>query len=228
MAEVRLSIVVPTLDEAGTIGTLLSDLAPWRDAGAEIILADGGSEDDTRARAAGRVDRIVDAPRGRAAQMNAGAAAARGDCLWFLHADTRVPEAARTALGQALRDGARWGRFDVRLSGRRWPFRVIERLMNWRSCLTRIATGDQGLFVQRALFESVGGFPGLPLMEDIALSKRLKRVAPMRCIRRPALVTSSRRWEEKGIWRTVLLMWRLRLAYALGDEPATIAARYDT
>ena len=221
----RLSIIVPALNEADTIGGLLADLAPFRTAGAEVILVDGGSIDGTPERAAADVDRVLPAQKGRAAQMNAGARVAVGDLLWFLHADTRVPADAAAALQDAWAGGARWGRFDVRLSGRHFLLRLVERGMNIRSRLTGIATGDQGIFVTRAAFEQVGGFPPLVLMEDIALSRALRRLARPACLRVP-LITSSRRWEEGGVLRTVLLMWRLRLAYAFGADPARLARRY--
>lgn len=260
----KLSIIIPTLNEAETIGDLLTDLAPLRAEGAELILVDAGSRDATLARAAGGVDQILHAPRGRAAQMNAGARAATGELFWFLHADTRVPDGAIEALqraaaqvGSALekadcdspaqlrraavpvarkrqpagpRDARAWagfwGRFDVQLSGRHPLLRLVERGMNVRSRLTGIATGDQGPFVSRAAFERVGGFPSLALMEDIALSAALRRLAPPVCLR-ARLLASSRRWETRGIMRTIVLMWRLRLAYALGADPAQLAARYE-
>ncbi len=235
-----LSIIIPTLNEGETIGALLADLAPLRAAGAELILVDGGSRDATLARAGGAVDQILHASRGRAAQMNAGAQAAAGDLLWFLHADTRVPAEAISALreawahavGQSLGDQNRsrregfWGRFDIRLSGRHPLLRLVERGMNARSRLTGIATGDQGLFVSRAAFERVGGFPPLALMEDIALSATLRRLARPVCLS-AQLLASSRRWEQGGVLRTILLMWRLRLAYALGADPVQLAGRYE-
>jgi len=221
----RLSIIVPALNEADTIGGLLADLAPFRTAGAEVILVDGGSSDGTPERAAAHVDRVLPTEKGRAAQMNAGARVAVGDLLWFLHADTRVPADAAAALQDAWAGGARWGRFDVRLSGRHFLLRLVERGMNIRSRLTGIATGDQGIFVTRAAFEQAGGFPPLVLMEDIALSTALRRLARPACLR-VRLITSSRRWEEGGVLRTVLLMWRLRLAYALGADPTRLARRY--
>lgn len=230
----KLSIIIPTLNEAETIGALLGDLSPLRAEGAELILVDCGSRDATLARAVGGVDQILDAPRGRAAQMNAGAQAATGDLFWFLHADTRVPEDAIAALqraaakaGSALDEAwaGFWGRFDVQLSGRHPLLRLVERGMNARSRLTGIATGDQGLFVSRAAFERVGGFPPLALMEDLALSAALRRLARPVCLR-ARLRASSRRWEQGGVLRTILLMWRLRLAYTLGADPDRLAARY--
>lgn len=222
----RLSIVIPALNEAQRIGDLLADLAPLRAAGGEVLLVDGGSSDQTPALAASAVDRVLAAPRGRAAQMNAGARAARGEILWFLHADTRVPAGAAEALIAACEGGALWGRFDVRLSGRHPLLRVVERGMNWRSRLTGIATGDQGIFVRQDVFKRIGGFADLPLMEDIELSGRLRRQGRPACLR-PALVTSSRRWEDRGVVRTILLMWRLRLAYALGADAGHLARRYE-
>jgi rSAM/selenodomain-associated transferase 2 len=221
-----LSIIIPTLDEEAAIGDLLHDLAPFRAQGQQVVLADGGSRDRTLEIAAGMVDGIVYSARGRAAQMNAGARAAVGDILWFVHADTRLPAGAGERLLQAYADGSRWGRFDVRLSGSQPLLRVIETAMNLRSRVTSIATGDQGIFVARDLFDAVDGFPQIPLMEDVALSSMLRRNGRPACIRRPALQTSSRRWEENGVLRTLWLMWRLRLAYALGAAPRDLAERY--
>jgi rSAM/selenodomain-associated transferase 2 len=221
-----ISVIVPALNESARIGRTLGDLAPLRALGHELILVDGGSRDGTGDLAAPLVDRVIDAPRGRALQMDAGARQACGDWLWFLHADTRVPPEALEALVSACRAPTIWGRFDVRLSGTAQALRVIERMMNLRSRLTGIATGDQGIFVSRAAYAAVGGFPPIPLMEDIALSRLLLRLQRPLCLG-TRLVTSSRRWEERGIARTVLLMWRLRLAYSLGADPARLADRYD-
>ncbi|MGD2075340.1 MAG: TIGR04283 family arsenosugar biosynthesis glycosyltransferase [Gammaproteobacteria bacterium] len=221
----RLSVVIPTLEEAAHIGDTLESMQDLRARGHELIVVDGGSRDDTLDRAAPRVDRCLSAPAGRAQQMNAGAAAARGDILWFLHADTRAaPDADRIILA-ACGTRESWGRFDVRLSGRQPLLRLVEGLMNLRSRLTGIATGDQGIFVTRRLFEAVGGFPDLPLMEDIELSKRLRRRRRPVCLRQPVL-TSSRRWESRGILRTIALMWYLRSAYFLGVPAERLALRY--
>lgn len=225
MSNPKISIIVPALNEAQSITHILGDLAAARAAGHELILVDGGSSDATPDLGSSLADRLVVAPRGRATQMNAGAAQATGDLLWFLHADTRVPPGAADRLLAALAEGKTWGRFDVRLSGGAALLRVVERMMNLRSCLTGIATGDQGIFVVRRIFEALGGFPDIPLMEDIALSKALRRLSRPACLN-PPLVTSSRRWERDGILRTVLLMWRLRMAYALGADPGDLAGRY--
>ncbi|MBM3356651.1 MAG: glycosyltransferase [Betaproteobacteria bacterium] len=222
-----LSIIIPCLNEAPGITEALRALGPLRARGAEVIVVDGGSEDGTVARAAPLADRMVTAPRGRASQMNAGAAEARGDILLFLHADSALPADADRLIAEGLRrTGRRWGRFDVTISGRHPLFRVIETMMNLRSRLTGIATGDQGMFVTRPLFAEARGFPDIALMEDIALSSRLKRSGPPLCLRQ-RITTSARRWEKRGIFRTILLMWRLRLAYWLGADPAKLALRYD-
>ena len=221
----QLSIVVPCLDEADGIVEALHALAPLRRAGHEVIVVDAGN-DGTDRLARPLADRVLRSPRGRALQMNRGAACAAGDILVFLHADTRLPDAADRLLTERMgRSGRRWGRFDVRLTGRQPLLRVIERLMNWRSRLTRIATGDQAIFVERTLFAAVGGFPEIALMEDVALSVRLREAGPPLCLRERVL-TSSRRWERHGTLRTVLFMWWLRLRYFCGASPARLARDY--
>ncbi|VAX12527.1 Glycosyl transferase, family 2 [hydrothermal vent metagenome] len=221
----RLSIIIPVLNEAAEIAHCLSLLQAYRNAGHELILADGGSIDAVLRLAQGRVDKIIHAERGRARQMNAAAEQARGDVLLFLHADTRLPENADRLIREALETGRIWGRFDVRLSGQAWSLRVIETLMNWRSCLSGIATGDQAMFVLREAFVQLGGFADIPLMEDIELSRRLKKISAPCCLR-TRVITSSRRWETQGILRTVLLMWGLRLAWFLGVSAARLQKIY--
>jgi rSAM/selenodomain-associated transferase 2 len=223
---VSLSIIIPALNEAGNIPALLDSLQPLRRRGAEIIIVDGGSTDGTADLARDRTDRVIASSTGRARQMNAGARAARGEILCFLHADSRLPEGADGLMIDGLARSRRsWGRFDVHIEGRHPLLRVIARMMNWRSRLTGIATGDQGLFITRSLFEAAGRFPEIALMEDIALSRRLKRYGPPLCIAHK-LTTSGRRWERHGVWRTMLLMWRLRLAYWLGADPDKLALQY--
>jgi len=189
-------------------------------------VVDGGSHDATIQRARLRADHVLKAPRGRALQMNAGAEAAHGDVLLFLHADTRLPDAAdHLVLDGLARSGRVWGRFDVTIAGGSPLLAVITWFMNLRSRLTGIATGDQAIFVQREVFRSVGGFPAIALMEDVAFSKRLKRVGRPLTLPQRA-VTSARRWETHGVLSTILLMWRLRLAYFFGADPDTLAKRY--
>jgi rSAM/selenodomain-associated transferase 2 len=222
-----LSIIVPCLNEREGIGDALAALAPLRARGAEVIVVDGGSSDGTAERAAPHADCVLSAARGRASQMNAGTARARGEILLFLHADTRLPDAADALIVDGLKRSRRgWGRFDVAISGSNPLLRVVARLMNVRSRLTGIATGDQAIFVTRSLFTAAGGYPDIALMEDIALSKRLKRFGPPLCLRH-RLIASGRRWEKHGVVRTILLMWRLRLAYWLGADPRKLAVRYD-
>jgi rSAM/selenodomain-associated transferase 2 len=220
----RLTIVVPVLDEAMIVAGALRALAPLRARGAELIVADGGSSDGTRRLARPLADRVIAAARGRGATMNAGAAIAAGDALLFLHADTALPDDADDLIAGALARRA-WGRFDLRIAGRHRLLAVVARMINWRSRLTGIATGDQAIFVTRAAFLAVGGCPDLPLMEDIAISRRLKRLCRPLCIATP-VITSGRRWEHHGVLRTILLMWRLRLAYYFGIEPSRLALRY--
>jgi rSAM/selenodomain-associated transferase 2 len=222
----RLSIIVPVLDEAEGIGRALHALAPFRERGAEVIVADGGSSDRTAELARPLADKTITAPRGRAAQMNAGAAAAEGDVLLFLHADTALPPEADVMILESLRDPSwTWGRFDVRIDGQSVLLPLVAFMMNWRSLATGISTGDQAIFVTREAFAAAGGFPDVPLMEDIALSKRLKRIGRPLCLA-VKVTTSGRRWDRQGAIRTILLMWRLRLAYFFGAEPAALARRY--
>lgn len=223
-----LAIVMPVLNEAAGIEAALRALAPLRARGARVVVADGGSTDDTLVQAR-RFDsvEVIQAPRGRAAQMNAGAQAATGDgVLLFLHADTTLPPEADRLIAQALA-GRRhvWGRFDVRIAGRPWMLRVVAVFMNARSRWSGIATGDQALFMTRAAFDAVGGFPEQPLMEDIEMSRRLKALSPPACLR-ARVTTSGRRWENRGVWRTIALMWRLRWAYWRGASPQALARRY--
>lgn len=224
MSDAFLSIIIPALDEANGIAETLQHLQVLRRRGHEIILVDGGSRDATATLARPWVDQVIHSARGRAVQMNTGARVTRGNVLLFLHADTQLPPDADRLILSAL--GKRqWGRFDVRLSGTRPLLRIIEGMMNGRSRLTGIATGDQAIFVRRDSFQAVGGFPAIPLMEDIALSHALKKLGRPQCLR-ARVITSSRRWEQRGLVRTILLMWRLRLAYWLGADPARLAKRY--
>ncbi|MBL8325338.1 MAG: TIGR04283 family arsenosugar biosynthesis glycosyltransferase [Rubrivivax sp.] len=221
-----MSVVVPVLNEALGVRQCLQALAPLRAAGAEIIVVDGGSHDGTAALCERRADRVLQGPRGRARQMNAGAARARGDVLLFLHADTRLPDAALTQVVDALGPGGRaWGRFDVQIEGRSRWLPVVAALMNLRSRLTGIATGDQAIFMHRSAFAAVGGFPEQPLMEDVEMSRRLKRIGAPACLR-ARVVTSGRRWDQRGALATIVLMWRLRLLYWLGASPERLARAY--
>lgn len=220
-----LSVIIPARNEATALPLLLADLAPLRAAGAELIVVDGGSSDATCALAAAQADKVLETSAGRALQMNAGAAVAHAEYLWFVHADTRVSAASIRHLLATLAERPIWGRFDVRLSGSGLALRLIGTMINLRSRLTGVATGDQAIFVAREAFEALGGYADIPLMEDIELSGRLKKRARPCCLR-PPLSTSSRRWEHDGIWRTVLFMWRLRLAYYRGVSPDQLARQY--
>jgi len=217
---------MPVLDEAAVLGTALASLSPLAAAGAEVIVVDGGSRDSSLRIAEEHGCRVVSAPRGRAAQMNAGAQAARSDAFVFLHADTKLPGNALDAVRAGLA-GHSWGRFDVTIQGAGPLLALVAAMMNLRSRLTGIATGDQAMFVRRDAFERAGGFPAIPLMEDVALSGALKRLGPPACLV-DRVVTSGRRWERHGTLRTILLMWRLRAAYAMGADPRALARAYDT
>jgi rSAM/selenodomain-associated transferase 2 len=222
----NLSVVVPVLNEAPELPRLLAQLSRLARQDLQIIVADGDSEDGT----AGIIERagfvVIRAARGRARQMNAGAALATGDVLLFLHADTQLPDDAPECIVPVLARGNHvWGRFDVRISGRPYMLRVISHLMNLRSRVTGIATGDQAMFITRHAFDEVGGFPDQPLMEDIEISKRLLALSRPACIAR-CVAPSGRRWETNGVWRTILLMWRLRWAYWRGVPVQQLADAY--
>jgi len=217
----RLAVIVPTLNEGGRIRGALELLAPLRTHGHQVIVVDGGSNDATVELAAPLCDLVLKTPAGRALQMNAGARAADADVLVFLHADTRLPPRAEALIADALQTHA-WGRFDVQIDGRHPLLRVIAGAMNFRSRLTGIATGDQAIFVRRDAFPA---FPEIALMEDIAFSRAMKRVGRPACLRQ-RVSTSGRRWESRGVVRTIFLMWRLRLLYALGVAPQRLARQY--
>ena len=221
-----LSIVIPVLNEEARVALALRALAPLRARGHEIIVCDGGSTDGTVLRCAGLADAVLSTPRGRARQMNAGAAVARGEVLLFLHVDTTLPADAPAAIAQALAQGAGWGRFDVRIQGRAALLPVVAAFMNRRSRWSGIATGDQALFMRRELFDAVGGFPDQPLMEDIEISHRLLRQGHAPACLRQRVTTSGRRWDEHGTWRTIVLMWRLRWRYWRGTPAESLARLY--
>jgi rSAM/selenodomain-associated transferase 2 len=223
----KISIIIPVKNEAENIGRLLCELQTYRDKGHQVIVVDGGSTDNTVMIAKPLSDTLVQTLPGRSHQMNAGATLAQGEVLWFVHADSVLPKRADEHIINAVTTGTHtWGRFDVSLSGHQRLLRVVETMMNIRSRLTGIATGDQGIFINRKLFETAGGFPDQRLMEDVALSKILKRYQAPFCLNQK-LETSSRRWEKNGIMRTIFLMWRLRLAYYIGVPADKLALYYD-
>jgi len=218
-------IVVPVLNESASLNDQLSRLRVLREQGAEVLLVDGGSVDSTRDIIRAEGFSLLESERGRAIQMNAGARAMQSDILIFLHADTRLPPDSLLKVEQHLSQGRQWGRFDVRIVGSSSWFAVIAFFMNIRSRLTGIATGDQTFFMTREAFDAVGGFPIQPLMEDIEMSKRLKRLSAPVCLH-DRVETSGRRWEQHGVWTTILLMWRLRWAYWRGTPANTLARLY--
>lgn len=224
-ASVTFSIVIPVLNESEGIVLLLEALQPFRAQGAEVVVVDGGSSDGTPGLAEPLADRVLAAPCGRGSQMNAGAANARGNVLLFLHADTRLPPSALERIEHTVRKGALWGRFDVRIEGSSRGLRLVAFMMNWRSRLSGIATGDQAIFVTREAFLRVGGFADIPLMEDVVFSGRLRAIARPACLAAKVL-TSGRRWEKHGLLRTILMMWRLRLRFYFGASPEDLAREY--
>ena len=226
-----MSIIIPVRNEASIIGPALVALQTLRSEGVQVIVVDGHSTDGTVSRCTGLCDVLLHSEPSRARQMNRGATQALGTVLLFLHADTQLPPNVLSVVLPALAlraDGAvraRWGRFDVNIDGKPALLRVVAALMNWRSRATGIATGDQALFIRRDEFIAVGGYPNQPLMEDVEISKRLRaRSAPVSLLER--VTTSGRRWEQRGVWRTVFLMWRLRFYYWLGASPTKLAQMY--
>ena len=227
-SSMKISIVVPVFNESLVLPRLMGDLAALEeDANPdfELVFADGGSTDGTVALIEKAGLRVVSSPKGRAWQMNAGAAQTAGDVLLFLHADTQLAANALAAITSSLVGDICWGRFDVRIAGKPWMLGVVSRLMNWRSRLTGIATGDQAMFMTRTAFQKIGGFPEQALMEDIEASRRLRQLSRPACISSP-VVTSGRRWENRGVWTTIFLMWRLRWAYWRGQNPQLLAELY--
>jgi rSAM/selenodomain-associated transferase 2 len=218
------SIIIPTLNEEKTIESCLSALQPLR-SNCEIIIVDGGSTDNTIVIAISLADKVVSSDKGRARQMNNGARYASGNVLIFLHADTSLPENALQLIQQKLNSSRKWGRFDIQLSGNHFMLKVIAQMMNWRSRLTGIATGDQVIFVTRLAFEKAGQYPEINLMEDIAICKTLKKISPPICLK-AKVISSGRRWERYGIYKTILLMWNIRLRYFFGADPQTLAFLY--
>jgi rSAM/selenodomain-associated transferase 2 len=218
------SIIIPALNEDQAIVNCLTALQPFRK-DCEIIVVDGGSADNTVKLSKLLADKVISSEQGRAIQMNVGSESAQGNILIFLHADTFLPDDALSQITQAIGDNRQWGRFDVNLRGSHPMLKVVAFFMNWRSRLTRIATGDQVIFVTKPLFESVGQYPVLPLMEDIALCTKLKKISLPACLK-TKVISSGRRWERFGMFKTILLMWSLRLRYFFGADPQRLAVLY--
>lgn len=221
----NVSIIIPVLNEGSNLTKTLNSLQPYRQGGHEVIVVDGGSTDNSLALAGDVADQVIESAPGRAVQMNCGASVANGEVYLFLHADTVLPDKALDLITSVPQSGFYWGHFDIRLSSNRKIFRLIELMVNLRSRLTSIATGDQAMFIDAGLFKYIGGFPQIALMEDIAISRLLKNHAKPLCLK-STVITSSRRWETKGVIATVLLMWKLRLYYFLGVSPQKLSQLY--
>ena len=224
----KIAIVVPVFNEALVLPRLIGELTALRKAANpdfELVFVDGGSTDNTVALIENAGLHVIDSPKGRAWQMNTGAIETTADILLFLHADTQLPANALTAIAYSLVGDICWGRFDVRIAGKAWMLAVVSSMMNWRSRMTGIATGDQAMFMTRAAFKTIGGLPEQVLMEDIEASKRLCQLSRPACIATP-VITSGRRWENRGVWKTIFLMWRLRWAYWRGQSPQKLAELY--
>ena len=224
----QLSVIVICLNEGAAITRTLAPMDAWRARGVEVIVVDGTSEDDTVEQAYQHANRVLVVSAGRARQLNAGAAVAKGQNLLFLHADTIAPNDADQIICSSIRQADNpmtWGRFNVRIEGQSQWLAVIAFMMNWRSRITGIATGDQGIFMTRAAFDAVGGFADQPLMEDIEISQRLRRLSRPICLSQK-VTTSGRRWETRGVWRTIMLMWSLRWRYWRGESAASLAKDY--
>ena len=224
----KIVIVVPVFNEALVLPRLIHDLTTLNEIANpsfELVFVDGGSTDNTMALIVDAGLRVIKSAKGRAWQMNAGAAQTTGDLLLFLHADTQLPENALAAISSNMLGNTCWGRFDVRITGKSWMLGVVSRMMNWRSRLTGIATGDQAMFMTRGAFQKIGGFPEQALMEDVEASRRLRQLSRPACIASP-VITSGRRWETRGVLTTIVLMWRLRWAYWRGQDPQQLAKLY--
>ena len=220
----KISIIVPVLNEAKNLPRIFQQLQLFRELNHEVIVVDGGSVDNSLALSYKGADVVLSSVPGRAVQMNNGAAVASGDVFLFLHADTVLPRDAAVLI-TSIKNDSFWGFFSVRLSGHKAVFRLIEWLINHRSGFSSIATGDQAIFIERNFFNNIGGFPEIMLMEDIAVSRLLKNITvPVRLASK--VITSSRRWEQNGVVATVLLMWKLRLLYFFGVSPEKLCRMY--
>ncbi len=235
-ANATVSIIIPIFNEAANLPQLFENITGLDPAPQQVLIIDGGSTDNSTVIAQNIINtlivnnpsaiywHVIESNAGRAVQMNAGAKIANSEILLFLHADTQLPNHAITEITSAVM-GAKWGRFDVGLDSAEWMLKVVGQMMNWRSRLSGIATGDQAIFVKREIFEKLGGYPVQSLMEDIEISKRLKAIGKPACLR-SKVTTSARRWQQYGTWRTILLMWRLRFDYWRGVSADNIKQRY--
>ena len=235
------SIIIPVLNEAGNLAHLFTNINKLNPKPQQVILVDGGSTDDSidiirifinelMPDNNRKIDwQMTESKSGRALQMNTGAALATAEILLFLHADTQLPIDAIESISEATKR-AEWGRFDVQIDSRQLMLKLVSQMINWRSKLSGIATGDQAIFISQSLFEQIGGYPNQALMEDVELcnqlkSTQLKDIAKPACLKNK-VITSARRWQQHGTWRTILLMWHLRFDYWRGVSADNIKQRY--
>lgn len=221
---VKLSIIIPVLNEGDALTPFLKALILLKSQGVELIGVDGGSTDNSFELLSTYCDTSIQSSAGRSTQMNAGALKAKGHTLLFLHADTYLPSTALTDIEHALSQN-NWGRFNVQFEPNNLLLRITAYLMHHRSKFTHVCTGDQALFFKKKFFNQLNGFADIPLMEDVDISKRARKLSPLYALT-SKVTTSSRRWQKHGTLKTILLMWWLRWLYFIGVEPCTLHKKY--
>jgi rSAM/selenodomain-associated transferase 2 len=222
---IYLSIIIPVFNEATTIVQTLGRLKD--DVGVELIVVDGGSQDNTVELAKQMGVKVISSPiSGRAQQMNIGAVAARGDILLFLHADTQLPQNYQKIVQLTLaKEKVIAGAFELAIDGQQWSLRLVEKMVNWRSHFLSLPYGDQAIFLDKKVFQDLGGFANLPIMEDFEFVQRLKRRGKIAIVP-VAVLTSGRRWQKLGVFKTTLINQLIIVGYYLGISPARLRHFY--